>query len=183
MGNFYANLSIRTDKHDAVVAHLNNVPDKGVVAPAAEGWVSFSTEQIETQDEAVIDEYGAAFSRVGMPVFAVTNHDDDVLTVLLYQDDRRVGHINTNPGYFAGTDDPAIVEGADAFAALADSATPAAIQAWAQEDHLFAIEAHEALRNLLRLPPVSVGFGYKYFNRGEFGPDGFTRTGTPGSGP
>ena len=177
MGNFYASVAVGRVDNDQLFTTLSQVPDRGVIANAQDGWTVFSSELLETQDERIMDQYGEALSRGGAPVLGIINHDDDILMVFLYQNGVRAGFANTDPGALSGTDSPPIIQGGDEFAALREGVSVNEIQSLLTKNYIFAVDAHLALVDLLGLPRDSVGFGYSYFSRGEFGQDGFVTFG------
>ncbi len=178
MGNFYANLSVHTDDAGKLARLVEGRDDAGVVAPARNGWTVLSSRKIETQDDAVIDDYGAALSKAEGTVLAAMNHDDDMLILTLYRNGTRVAYANTSPGAFTDDDEPPHLEHAEAFAGLKDNVTPGEVEAVLTGDHLFAVDAHKALVHTLGLPELSAGFGYSYWRNGEFGGDGYIEFGT-----
>ncbi len=177
MGSFYVSMAVGRVESDQLAAALSEVTDRGVIADAQDGWTVFSSEKLETQDEQIMDLYGTTLSRSGAPVLGIINHDDDILMVFLYENGARTAFANTDPGNLTGLDSPPIVEGGEFLAALKVGVSVNEIESLLKTDHVFAVDAHEALAALLGLPPKSVGFGYAYFNRGEFGDKGFTRFG------
>lgn len=170
MGNFYVNYTTRGPGREAVAACLRGAQRSAFVGPTREGCTVFFDEESDTQDDEVIKELGTLLSReLKAPVLAVLNHDDDVLAYWLFEAGRLSDEYNSCPGYFDGDDEtPA---GGDALKLCAAFGVPAQAQQvdaiLRNEDYTFALDRHEALAALLKLPWPLCSMGYGYLAEGE----------------
>lgn len=167
MGNFYVNITAKADR-EALTSLLDSVTDRSVIGPQHNGWLTFSTELIEEQGQVAIDEYGCGVSEnFPGPAIAVLNHDDDILSIDLYEGSKQTGTYNSCPGYF----DPNATE-ADLKPVFTNSAAYDALGPTVRDvlstKSVFAIDAHAAFVEAAGLPKEAVGFGYRYAERGEF---------------
>ncbi|MCD4750669.1 MAG: hypothetical protein K8R59_14960 [Thermoanaerobaculales bacterium] len=163
MGVFYTNFSLQDVSADDVVRFLRDEGKVGVICPERNGWVAISLEETEGQHPLLVELAAKSFSQAfGCVVFAVLNHDDDVLAYWLANkgevSDRYVSH----PGLLEGRDDPP--EGGDSRVLSKIIGRP---EAAAELDVVLslrgiaecfsALEHHAALVRMLGLPPFTVG--------------------------
>ena len=127
-------------------------------------------EEIESQDSELIIALGEALSQdILVPVFAVLNHDDDVLCYWLFDSGRVTDFYISDPAYFSDNE-AEDEQGGDSLrlcTALGVLSAQAEVEACLREALDFAGERHEKLAQLLGLPSWSVGFGYSYVIDGE----------------
>ena len=164
MGNFYVNISAKVDR-PTLKSMLDHMPDRSVIGPEGNGWLTFTSEHLETQDQEVIDAYGVGLSQyIPGPMIAVLNHDDDILSIDLFEGGKRTATYNSCPGYFDERATEADLEpkfsNSEAFDALAPDG---GVTALLKERPVFAVEAHAAFAKAVGLP--AAGFGFCYVER------------------
>jgi len=171
VGNFYVNFSVKVAESRQVADALERAGRRAIVAPPQRGYVVVYDEEADSQAMEPILTVGGLLSReVDRPVFAVLNHDDDILCYWLFEGGELVDSYNSNPDAFDeeegapawGTGDAETLR-----ASLNSAADAAAIEAILQGDYVFAVDRHEQLAEALGLPPWSVGLGYGYLADGE----------------
>lgn len=174
MGNFYSNISVRTMDRGRVIHTLREQNRVAFVSQLSEGWVVVYDRDIETADPADISSLAGHLSTAcaGI-VFPVADYDDDVLWFSVYDCGKVIDEYDSAPGYFEGTHSPP--SGGNARALVTTFQVPGQedlVKAILHErDYAVQIERHAELARALRLPRISVGFGYRYIERGEFPPD------------
>ena len=170
MGSFYVNFSIKSADAQQVASTLEHSGRRAIVTPATGGYVVAYDEQADEQDDTAILAVGSLLSReLSAPVFAVLNHDDDILCYWFFDGGELVDSYNSSPDYFSYRK-PGPSEGGEPgklCAVLGAAADPVAVEAILRKEYLFALERHQEIAELLGLPPWSVGFGYTYVARGE----------------
>ena len=172
MGNFYVSLSIKGDRAEIVQALQEDAP--AVVGPKDGGWVSYSSDLLEEQDEAFIARRAATLSgRLSTAVVGVINHDDDILMIWAFVRGAEMSIFNSFPGYFSGEDTAPYISGVEALSELAVNTSPERLVEVLAKRQRVAINQHASIVSLLGLPQYSVGFGYRYAASGEHG-DGLT---------
>lgn len=193
MGNFYVNYVLRGPSQDAVVKSLGG--RKAAVTPEVGGCVALSDDASDLQDTQVIIPLAERLSREhACPVLAVLNHDDDILYFLLYVNGNFIDEYDSCPGYFdQGDYDPDVFSDPEKMAELVAKPRPTPSGGKAdvlckafglnqrdeleeilrRTDYVFAIERHQQIVSLLRLPACTVGTAYANFEREEF-PDGLS---------
>lgn len=169
MGNFYVNMTLKAERI-ALKSLLDHISDRSVIGPDKDGWLTFSSVLLEQQDQQNIDDYGIGLSeQFAGPVIAVLNHDDDVLSIDLYEGGARTATYNSCPGYFREDATAADFEpkftNPEAYDALAPGK---GVGALLSSRPIFAIEAHVDFNKLVGLPGESAGFGFRNAERGEF---------------
>jgi hypothetical protein len=171
VGSFYVNFTTRGPKREAVAQCLRSAERTAFVGPTLDHVTVFFDEKSDTQDDAVIKALGArASGELNAPVFAVLNHDDDILAYWLFEGGELADEYNSCPGYFTdeGGDAP---EGGDAkklCAAFGDLTQANAVEkVLRDEEYVFALERHEALAALLKHPWPYVCMGYRYIKEGS----------------
>ncbi len=179
MGNFYTNFAISGVPTDVVVEHVEATGRSAVVVPERAGWVVVCPEETELQHrllmEAMAKELSAALDAV---VFAVLNHDDDVLAYWLAKDGGILDRYISDPGALEGREEPP--EGGDAEKLCQTFGRPEAVEKVKtilhppREEDPFAYSAmlrHEALAEALGLPLYTVDLGYTTASMGDL-PEG-----------
>lgn len=191
MGSFYTSHTLRGPSQAEVLAFL-----KGRVAYVSRderGFVTVLDEECESQDGAVLSRVGAQLStHFRCPVFAVLNHDDDILYFELFEDGKKTDEYNSSPSYFDDGDDDDFADdqanddqpkggNAQRLATVFGTADASKIEAVLRKgDYVFASERHGDLVAALSLPSHSVGVGFTYAAAGDWSPEaasaGYVRT-------
>ena len=171
MGNFYTAHVLKGPAQQDVLSALRGRP--ALVSTTTAGFTTVLDEACEIQDgvslAALAEELSAKFS---CSVFAVMNHDDDVLYFELYEAGTKTDEYNSNPNYFgewevdgpSGGDARRLCESLQA----GDAATVEAVLR--KDDYVFETERHRDLALALGMPDFSVGVGYNYARAGDFMP-------------
>jgi hypothetical protein len=172
MGNFYVNFSVRQDDTLPVVEALRRARLNAIVTPPSMGFVVVFEKQSDTQDTEAIEQVGNLLSReVEAPVFAVLNHDDDVLCFWLFEQGRLVDSYNSCPDYFGETAEGVFGVSGDAQQLCESLSVPRAVEQvdsiLRADDYVFAMDRHAALVEAMGLSSYAVGSGYRYVEKGE----------------
>lgn len=177
MGNFYTNITLRTNDQDSVVDYLNRASRSAFVSPVYQGYVCVFDEVCDSQDDREISALSSALSkRLKCPAIAVLNHDDDIFWYQVYDNGVLVDSYDSCPGYFAGA-----ISGGPGGSKRPVGGNPAKlcqlfvtpedrqeeIRAILSGPATFAVERHMALFETLGLPTFSVGAGYNYIEEGD----------------
>ena len=189
MGSFYTNITLRTDRHDDVVAALDDLRRDAYVSQPQGGCVVVYDRESEEQDVEVLKKLSGSLSaKLRCAALAVLNHDDDVLMYSLHDNGRLVDEYNSSPGYFdSGPGEPP--EGGDAstlcraFGVASTSGVEEVLHmpngGGSGEGFIFQTERHQALAEALGIPLIAVQTGYNYIEEGELpedaGAEMFTR--------
>jgi hypothetical protein len=173
MGSFYVNFSVKGIRQADLARFLRERKIDAYVGPAQNGWCSFSDSVTEGQDSSEITQLGASLSLdLQKSVLCVLNHDDDVLSIDLFQDGSPTAEYNSCPGYFDMDPSPERLQprfsGVEDLAKLGTNISPVDLREILTDDGALAVELHERLAAVLDLPKYSVGFGYRYVAGGEF---------------
>ena len=190
MGNFYTNITLRTEQQEEVVAALRDLEREAFVSPPDKSCIVVFDEETEDQDfEGLKKLAGALSSALKCPALAVLVHDDDILMYSLHEDGKQRDEYNSSPGYFdgdAGTEpeggDPAVLCRAFGVASISGVEevlhTPRA-GGDGDDGYVFEHERHEALVEALRISAFGVACGFNYLAEGECPegttPESFTR--------
>jgi hypothetical protein len=170
MGNFYVNHTVANTTVEAVAKVMIGRPC--IIASAENNYVVVYDAESDTQDPEVISELGEKLSRdLNTSVFAVLNHDDDILFFQLFENGEVTDEYDSCPGYFDGGDMHPSGGDATKVAEVFDVEDELAIERVLRGEYAFAVHRHQALAEALNLPSCSVGFGYKYLEDGEL-PEG-----------
>lgn len=183
MGNFYVNYTLKGASPQAVANALAG--RTAAVTPESNGCVVLFDEASDEQDETHIQALGARLSRdLNCVVWALLNHDDDILSYQLYANGGLVDEYNSAPGYWTETDDSGFSppSGGDArkLCAAFGAADPDKVESilrrssFNDEDddgYGFEVDRHADLVAALGLPDFGVGLGWRYIDEGEL-PDG-----------
>lgn len=179
MGNFYVNYTLKGPDQSDVVRILDG--RRAAVTIQQRRCVVVFDEESDVQDIDVVAELSSMMSeKLACPVFAVVNHDDDVLIYQLRANGELVDEYSSSPGYF---DDgpPEPPSGGDAarltstFGA-SDSAVVESIlrkSSDGKDGYIFEIDRHRDLVRALDLPEWAVGTSYEGLAAGEY-PEGLT---------
>lgn len=175
MGNFYANITLRTPDIDTVVSVLDDLRRTAYVGTDGKSTVVFD-EECDNQDLNVLQHLATQLStRLDCVALAVCNHDDDVLWYALVAAGTLVDSYDSNPEYFGtGREGP---RGGDAdklcaaFDVPQESAAVAAVLRRPPREVGFEVNRHEALREHLGLPQLLSILGFGYVASGDLDDD------------
>lgn len=172
MGSFYTSHTLRGPSQAEVLDFLRG--RSALVSRAENGFVTVLDEACESQDSEVLAQLACDLSaRFGCPLFAVLNHDDDILCFELYESGKKTDEYNSAPGYFDEEVEDDRPTGGDAnrLAKIFGATDPRRVETVLRnEDYVFAVERHRDLAEALSIPACSVGIGYKYASGGELPP-------------
>ncbi|MGH7677397.1 MAG: hypothetical protein ACRENU_02950 [Gemmatimonadaceae bacterium] len=177
MGSFYTNITLRTDRHDDVIAALDELHRDAFVSQAQGGCVVVYDKESEDQDIEVLRKLaGSLSSKLRCAALAVLNHDDDLLMYSLHDNGRLVDEYSSSPGYFESGPAEA-PEGGDAstlcrvFGVANTSGVEEVLHmangGGSGEGFIFQSERHQALVEALGIPVIAVQTGYNYIEEGE----------------
>lgn len=165
MGNFYVNFSVKTANQQSVADVLRQAARVAIVSTPLKDYVVVYDEEADSQATDPILYVGSLLSeQTQAPVLAALNHDDDILCYWLFVQGQLTDSYNSRPDYFAEVEGKT-EQGGDASrlcAALQPSATASEVEEVLRGDHMFAVEQHAKLAELLGLPLLSVGYGFEY---------------------
>lgn len=180
MGNYYVNFTVRTANQAAVVAALEG--RSAIVTPPQGNYIVVADEESDDQNTEVIRSLAQSLSsRVGAPVLAVLNHDDDILWYCLSRSGVVVDEYDSSPGYFDSSADLSPPAGGNA-KILCDAFGSSAVDrveetlgraTFGDNRYVFAFERHADLATALGLPSFSVGLGFGCAFDGEL-PEGLS---------
>ncbi|HUJ41021.1 MAG TPA: hypothetical protein VLW54_10770 [Candidatus Acidoferrales bacterium] len=182
MGSFYVNMTAKGPTQSQVLALLSQLGRNAFVLPTADGFTTFCDEAVDTQDDLAIRGLAQDVSRrLQCAVFAVLNHDDDILWYALFANDELLDEYDSFPTYFEGIFSPP--KGGDAallckvIGSRRSETDVAEIlrKPHNAEGYVLETDRHAALAEALGLPSFSVGFGYRYLEMGEL-PEGLEET-------
>ena len=170
MGNFYVNFTTRGPDQAIVSKCLRTAKRNAYVSPTLDDITVFYDKGADTQDESVIVALGKqASKKLKAPVFAVLNHDDDILCYWIFEAGKVVDEYNSCPGYFSGGEETPT--GGDAKKLCAAFGVPTKVKAVQKilrdEEYVFALERHEALAALLKQPWSYSCMGYGSISEGS----------------
>lgn len=174
MGSFYVNLTVRSPSQSAVASALEG--RSAIVTSSQDGCVVVADEELDAQNTDVVRVLIQTLSsRLGCPVLAVLNHDDDILWYCLSRNGEIVDEYNSSPGYFDADAEPSPPAGGNATelcAAFESSALDRVEQvlrksSYDDDSYVFAYERHADLAAALGLPAFSVGLGFGYASEGD----------------
>ncbi|HMD61776.1 MAG TPA: hypothetical protein VKG78_10105 [Opitutaceae bacterium] len=168
MGNFYTNFTILGVASEDVLDAARLLRRTAYVVQAPTGDSVMFDSACETQDVYEMERLGLALSgRLGAPVVACLNHDDDHLLLWVFRDEMKVAF------YESCTDAP-VFSWWLTRARGGVAAYPLVVGVLGWPFVVFQFLRHKALACLLSLPNSAVGFGYKYLSNGEI-PSGYSK--------
>lgn len=175
MGNFYVNICVKISDPHQLISSFSPTFGAAFVGPSVDGWTCFSSEAIDSQDQAKINMLGIHLSaEFKTTAVAVLNHDDSILSVDLYREGEAIAEFNSCPGYFNPNPSEEDLEprlsDASAFASLVEDISPEDLSVELLKPELAAdtLGLHEKLVSVLRLPQYSIAAGYRYINEGMY---------------
>lgn len=181
MGSFYTNITLRTDRHDDVVAALKDQGREAFVSRPQNGCVVVYDRECEEQDIEVLRKLADTLSsKLRCPALAVLNHDDDVLMYSLHENGKLVDEYNSSPGYFeSGPGEPPAGGDASRLARAFGVASTTDVEdvlhtpngAGSGEGYVFEAERHQELVEALGAPAIAVQAGFNYIEDGELPDD------------
>ncbi len=188
MGSFYVNHTVRASR-EQVMALLQEERRTAYVSPTMGGYTIVCDRECDHQDEAEILALGRHLSgRLGAPVLAVLNHDDDILCYWLFENGETTEEYNSCPDYFAdeefgglgiydGEEDEeefaaertVVLTGPGEELCRAFGKTPllAEVRSILESPDLFALLTHKKLLQTLGLPECAVATGYRAIALGD----------------
>jgi len=179
MGSFYVNITLRGPVQHSVVPLLKN--RSAYVSPTEKNCTVVFDEQCDSQDQQVISHLSSELSKhLDCPVFAILNHDDDILWYQLFAGGTLIDEYDSTPGYFDETAEPSGPSGgnANALCHAFQSENVDEVErilqtsSFAEEGYVFAVERHEELVTVLGLPTCTIGYGFRDISSGAI-PEGF----------
>lgn len=174
MGSFYVS-------HTVLATDRKKIGDllagrNAFISPARSGTAVVYDKDADSQDEdTIIDLAKLLSANMNAVVFAVLNHDDDILLYWLFESGKQIDSYNSTPDYFADTPEPRGPVGGDARALCEAFGSPnieAAERILRSEDYVFALDRHTDLLKALGFSPELSYLGYRYLAADSF-PDGF----------
>jgi hypothetical protein len=106
MGNFYVNFSVKRPDQQKVADIPRRRRRTALVTLALGEYVVVTDEEADWQDDRVIQTVGELLSReTQAPVFAILNHDDDILAYWLFVDGQLVDSYDSAPDYWDSDDE------------------------------------------------------------------------------
>jgi hypothetical protein len=176
MGAFYVNCCVRGLGQAKVLEFLRKNSRPGYVGADAGEWVAFVTSDLETQDEAIIQNYGSIMTKGSDRLFvSIVCHDEDFLKIDLFREGALVSEFNSCPGYFSDnpSDDPSafkpVLKGAEVLSEVFHLGESELATLVPDAEFTDVFDLHEKWSAALGLPAYAVGMGYRYVNRGEGG--------------
>lgn len=180
MGNFYVNLTARTTKREAIgnlFAGRN-----ALISPIInDSFVVVYDQEADYQIWPLVEALGKELSgHLASTVFAVLNHDDDVLVCALYDRGEQTDIYNSTPNFFEKTTDEDGPTGgnADILCNAFGSTNIETVQsvlrkpgAMTEDGYLFAHRRHRDLMQALGFVSEAFFVGFNYLEAGEFPPD------------
>jgi hypothetical protein len=148
MGNFYANISLRTTEREPVIRSLRKLKRVAFVSDVQSGWLVVYDRDIETAEPEEVGTLAATLSAAcASTLLALSIYDDDVLWLRLYDGCKLIDEYNSAPGYFEGIN--AVPSGGDSRAIVMTLNVPEAervVQAILHEsEYPVQTERHAAL--------------------------------------
>jgi len=171
MGNFYANLTVRSADTAGVAWVLDSLRRRGYVA--TDGDVTFVyDERADAQDLDELRRVAELVSRdCRSPVLAACNHDDDVLWLALAEHGRVADIYDSCPGYFdGGSTEPRLSDVGRLCAAFGAADREAEIESLLRLPRsavVLEVERHRKLLRQLGVRSDAGLLGYAYVSRGE----------------
>ncbi|MGH7676225.1 MAG: hypothetical protein ACREMV_13225 [Gemmatimonadales bacterium] len=127
--------------------------------------------ECEGRDLEELDHLGTALSRgLGGPTRGVINHDDSILVYQLHRDGELLDEYYSNPAVFDGKAAPGPQGGDPVALVRAFGLSTTAVEEVGRiltRSYAFETDRHRDLVNVLGLPDVAVGAGYRYIDRGD----------------
>jgi hypothetical protein len=185
MGNFYANITLRTTDTARVDTTLRAMQRTAFVSQPTTQFLVIFDREIEGGEPSELFSLAAALSqRLQCAAFPVYNLDDSELLFALLDggeliaeyssDTDAAGPVSLREARELSTELVRVLSPPD------DNITRVAALLTTSDSgnegtFTFEIERHQALVEALALPVISVGAGYEYLAMGEF-PDGFSKS-------
>lgn len=180
MGNFYANYTLKGATQSAVADALSG--RRCIVTPAHNGTVVVFDEDSDEQDQDLVSGFAAELSAgFNCPVFAVLNHDDDVLWCQLFINGVLEDEYDSAPGYFDAEAEPSAPVGGDAeklcaafgSSGLVDLERVLRKSSFDEDGYTFAFERHADIVKHLGISTFGVGTSFASFENDEL-PEGLS---------
>lgn len=186
MGNWYTNVSLRGTNQVEAVAALEALGRRAYVTPEKDGWIVVYDRQCDEFDLNVLESLALTLStRLACTALASFNADDDVLWLGVWEKGVLATRYASSLKEFEDADEfPGLRESAQALARIFE--TPEAsgqvlrilrrsrgalgllsLFFKVRLAYVTEIERHQDLATILGMPRASVGFGFRYVDRGE----------------
>jgi hypothetical protein len=174
MGGFYTNYTLRVASKHAVASALAG--RNAFITPEINGCVVAFDEESDNQDQEAIGRLASQLSSsLHCSVFAVLDHDDDILWYQLYVNGKLADEYDSTPGYFdASAPAPPAGGNAELLSAVFGTTEVAAVEqilrrsSHGKDGYVFASERHADLVRALELPEIAVSNAYASFDKGYY---------------
>jgi hypothetical protein len=170
MGNFYTNISLRTDDYDVVIRVLREQHRNAFVTGPRSGWIVIYDKDMEAAELTDVGRFAQKVSDLCFSLsVAVSNYDDDYLWYQVCKGGKLVDEYNSTPGYFGRPYSAPVGGQARVISTILERGSEEPLVHDILHTRSYAVETqrHLALAETLKLPLASVGFGYHYIERGE----------------
>ncbi len=188
MGSFYTNHAIKTNDTERVVNALSG--RSAFVVGSGDDCVLVFDQASDSQDLEAVFGLGIKLSaELSRPVWAVVNHDDDILMYGLFENGKLTDQYNSAPDYFDPDGELSDPVGGDAkrLATAFETEKAERIEeilrksSYDEAGYIFASERHVDLAIALGLDDAHVNLGFNYLSQGDLPPglsqDDLTRVG------
>jgi len=174
MGSFYVNHTVQTTDRKKIEDLLAG--RHAFISPVSDRIVVAYDQDSDSQDEDIIVDLAKMLSaKLETVVFAVLNHDDDILIYWLFDRGAQVDAYNSMPDYFVDTTEPRGPQGGNAKMLCEKFGSPnieAIERILRSDDYVFALDRHIDLLKALGLKLEISYLGYRHLVSGDY-PDGF----------
>ena len=193
MGNWYTNISVKGARQSDVIAALDELGRRALVTPDVGGWVVVYDQECDKFDLDVLESLALTLStRLSCTALAAFNADDDILWLGVYENGKLSSRYTSKRDEFEdGKEFPGLQDVADVLCRIFDKlekrqqvrrilSRPHGILGLLsfffriRFAYVTEVFRHGDLSEALGIPRASVGFGYRYVDRGET-PDGLDR--------
>jgi hypothetical protein len=190
MGNWYTNICVNGAGQAELIAVLDELGRRAYVTPEVDGWTLLYDQECDKFDLDVLESLAMTIStRLSCTALASFNADDDILWLGVYENGKLATRYSSDRRQFEDASDfPPVKETAGVLSRVfAHPEKSVQVRKILRKPHgvlgllyfffrirfayLFEVHRHGDLAKTLRLPPGSVGLGYKYVNRGETPPN------------
>jgi hypothetical protein len=163
LGNFYTNFVIIGRPQPEVLEAVRDMAREAYVVGGPQGDSVVFDEQCDTQDTDEIERLGTTLcERFKTPVIAAMNHDDGHLLLWLFRSGQVARYQSCRDAVSFAWELSRVRGGIIVFPLLA------AALGWPIV--IFQLFRHWIVAQLLAVPIMTVGFGYRYISEGEIPP-------------
>lgn len=172
MGAFYGNITVKGSGQEAAAKALAG--RKALVTPTLGQYTVVFDSVCDEQDTDAIQTLASKLStELACDVFALINHDDDVLVFFVFDKGRLIDSYNSCPSYFdfGSSEKPKPPTGGNAkllcglFGVQKEQEVENILRS---EKYAFQTERHQDLVEALGLPDCAVGAALASFERNEY---------------